>query len=69
MNNSREIRTMEEKKSLTESELYNIGASMCARTEHCSAEVRSKLLRGTDDDMGGPAAGIGLRLSGHPRGR
>ena len=41
---------MEEKKSLTESELYNIGASMCARTEHCSAEVRSKLLRGTDDE-------------------
>ena len=41
---------MEGKKSLTENELYNIGASMCARTEHCSAEVASRLLRGTDDE-------------------
>ena len=41
---------MEEKKSLTEAELYRIGSSMCARTEHCQAEVRAKLLRGTDDE-------------------
>lgn len=41
---------MEEKKSLTEKELYNIGAAMCARAEHCSSEVASRLYRGTDDE-------------------
>lgn len=41
---------MEEKKSLSEKELYNIGSAMCARSEHCSSEVASKLFRGTDDE-------------------
>lgn len=42
---------MEEKKSLSESELYNLGASLCARSEHCSSEVCSRLLRATDDEQ------------------
>lgn len=41
---------MESKKSLTEQELYNIGSSLCARSEHCSAEVHSRLRKGTDDE-------------------
>ncbi|MBR0398523.1 MAG: hypothetical protein IJI10_09680 [Eubacterium sp.] len=39
------------------------------RLSHPAEQLFVELLRGTDDDMGGPAAGIGLRLSGHPRGR
>ena len=42
---------MDEKKSLTESELFSIGSSLCARSEHCSAEICTRLLRGTDDKM------------------
>lgn len=41
---------MKTKESLTESELYNMGAAMCAGCEHCRAEVKARLLRGTDDE-------------------
>ena len=41
---------MNVKENLTESELYNIGARYCSGAEHCSSEVRTKLMRGTDDE-------------------
>lgn len=41
---------METKKDLSESELYNIGAHYCSGAEHCLSEVRTKLMRGTDDE-------------------
>lgn len=41
---------MNSKKDLTESELYNIGAAYCSGAEHCLSEVRTKLMRGTDDE-------------------
>lgn len=38
------------KENLSESELYNIGAAYCSSAEHCLSEVRTKLMRGTDDE-------------------
>ncbi|MCF0160666.1 MAG: RecX family transcriptional regulator, partial [Bacteroidaceae bacterium] len=41
---------MNDKKILTESELYNQGARYCSVAEHCLSEVRAKLMRTTDDE-------------------